>query len=95
MATQQMLKMVCLIDIVLSTANTVKGIVLNFESSSTLQQIINDNNAASVVFDADKPSGTVTSAGSLGGFATQADTYISDDTVHVYNPEGGSSSSSK
>ena len=83
------------IDIVLSTANTVKGIVLNFESSSTLQQIINDNNAASVVFDADKPSGTVTSAGSLGGFATQADTYISDDTVHVYNPEGGSSSSSK
>ena len=77
------------IDVTLTAENTGKGVTLCFESSSQLQTIINNTNANTVTFDSDIPTVRHTSTGALDIFNTKADTYCSDNILHIYNPDGG------
>lgn len=77
------------IEVTLTAENTGKGVTLCFESSSQLQTIINKTKANTVVFDSDIPTTKHTSAGALDIFNTNADTYCSENILHIYNPDGG------
>lgn len=77
------------IEITLTAENTGKGVTLYFESSSQLQTIINKTKANTVVFDSDIPTTKHTSTGTLDIFNTNADTYCSENILHIFNPDGG------
>lgn len=77
------------IEVTLTAENTGKGVTLCFESSSQLQTIINKTKANTVVFDSDIPTTKHTSTGALDIFNTNADTYCSENILHIYNPDGG------
>lgn len=77
------------IEVTLTAENTGKGVTLCFESSSQLQTIINKTKANTVVFDSDIPTTKHTSTGTLDIFNTNADTYCSENILHIYNPDGG------
>ena len=78
------------IDVTLTSENSGKGVTLYFESSSQLQTIINNTNANTVIFDSDIPTTKQTSTGTLDIFNTKADTYCSENILHIfYNPDGG------
>ena len=62
---------------------------LNFEYSSDLQNIIDKYNVANVIFDEDQPNDEIKSTGKLSGFKSESDTYIKNNEIHIFNPNGG------
>ena len=65
------------------------GIYCCFESDNVLQNLIRQHNIKEIDVDSAPPSTSVTSIGSTNLFASKDDCYIIDNTLHIYNPEGG------
>lgn len=65
------------------------GIYCCFESDNVLQNLIRQYNIQEIDVDSTPPSTSVTSIGSTNLFASKDDCYVIDNTLHIYNPEGG------
>lgn len=65
------------------------GIYCNFESDNVLQNIIRQYNIKEIDVDSTPPTTSVSSIGSTNLFASKDDCYVIDNTLHIYNPEGG------
>ena len=65
------------------------GIYCDFESDNVLQNIIRQYNIKEIDVDSTPPITSVTSIGSTNLFASKDDCYVIDNTLHIYNPEGG------
>ena len=64
-------------------------IYCNFESDNVLQNIIRQYNIKEIDVDSTPPTTSVSSIGSTNLFASKDDCYVIDNTLHIYNPEGG------
>lgn len=65
------------------------GIYCDFESDNVLQNIIRQYNIKEIDVDSTPPTTSVSSIGSTNLFASKDDCYVIDNTLHIYNPEGG------
>ena len=65
------------------------GIYCNFESDNVLQNIIRQYNIKEIDVDSTPPTTSVSSIGSTNLFASKDDCYVIDNTLHIYNLEGG------
>lgn len=71
------------------TANP-KGVMydLNFSKINELQELINKTSAQTVTFDDFLPN-NITKIGELTSYKSKAYVYFKDNSLHIYNPNGG------
>ena len=70
--------------------NTDISLYFNFESDNILQNLIRQYNLTKITIDSSPPSSNInTSLGSTNLFASKDKYYVEDNTLHIYNPDGG------
>ena len=77
------------INVTASKQNSGRRLIMDVQKTTELQSLLNDSKAVALYFDSDIPEYNIDVLGNLTIFKSKASAYLKDETLHIFNPDGG------